>query len=261
VLQALGNTAPGYAPAEQPMSDRYWVGSCSHWNASVLSQGGYRPGRIEVVYPGARVDRFFRFFMPERQRLRLCFAGLIMPFKGAHVLVEALGRLHQLGIDFTAELAGETTNAEFLANLRAFAQRIGMADRIKYTGFLDRTGLSALFARSNVLVFPSLVEEGFGISQVEALAAGLVVVSSGTGGAREIIRDGVDGLLYSATNVQALAEKLHSLATDPDLFARLQHASQSRAMEFSVDHSVRKIEQCMEEMLQLTGGAKIASES
>jgi len=251
VLHALGNTAPGYAPQEQPVSPRYRIGSCSQWNASMVIKNGYSV-RTEVLYPGARVDRFFRFFLPERGRLRICFAGLVMPFKGVHILVEALAKLHQAGIDFTAEIAGETTDPQFLANLHDFARKTGMADKIKYTGFLDRKALSALFARSNVLVFPSLVEEGFGISHVEALAAGLVVVSSGTGGAREIIRDEVDGLLYPSENVQMLAEKLHALATKPELFATLQAASQRRASEFAVEHSVHKIEQCMEELIAMS---------
>ena len=248
VLQCIGNTAPGYVPTEQPPSSRYWMGACSHWLASVLKKGGYT-SRTEVVYPGARVDRFFRFHLPDRRRLRICFAGLVMPYKGVHILVEALARLHQSGIDFTAEIAGDSTNPQFISNLQDFIQRSGMTDRITFTGFLDRIQLPALFARSNVLVFPSIFEEPFGISHVEALAAGLVVVSSGTGGAREIIRDGVDGLLYSAENVQSLAEKLHALATNPELFAKLQAASQRRASTFAVEHSVLKIEQCMEELI------------
>jgi len=248
VLQCLGNTAPGYTPAETPQSPHYLIGSCSHWNAAAVKKNGYSM-RTDVVYPGARVDRFFRFHLPERRRLRICFAGLVMPFKGVHILVEALAKLHQAGVDFTAEIAGETTNPQFLNNLRDFAQKTGMADKIKYTGFLDRLELSALFGRSNVLVFPSLVEEGFGISQVEALAAGLVVVSTGTGGAREVIRDGVDGLLYPSENVLALAEKLYALTKDPELFARLQTAAQRRASEFAVEHSVLKIEQCMEQLI------------
>jgi predicted O-linked N-acetylglucosamine transferase (SPINDLY family) len=248
VLQCIGNTAPGYLPAEQPQSPRYWMGGCSQWITTVLKKSGYT-SRTEVVYPGARVDRFFRFDLPDRRRLRICFAGLVMPYKGVHILVEALARLHQSGVDFTAEIAGDTTNPQFISNLQDFIQRSGMIDRVKFTGFLDRLQLPALFARSNVLVFPSIFEEPFGISQVEALAAGLVVLSSGTGGAREIIRDGVDGLLYSAENVQSLAEKLHALATNPELFAKLQAASQRRASTFAVEHSVLKIEQCMEELI------------
>jgi len=113
---------------------------------------------------------------------------------------------------------------------------------VTFPGFLDRAGLSALFARSNVLVFPSIFNEPFGISQVEALAAGLVVVSSGTGGAREIIRDGVDGLLFPAGNAAELAARLLRLARDPALAAQLQKQSQARAAQFSVDAAVATIE-------------------
>ena len=93
-----------------------------------------------------------------------------------------------------------------------------------------------------MLVFPSRFEEPFGISQVEALAAGLVVVSSGTGGAKEIVRDGIDGLLFRAGDEADLAAKLIRLAREPDLMARLQRQGQSRATAFSVDAAVAKIE-------------------
>jgi len=249
VLQALGNPVPGYYPHEQPSSPRYWIGSCSHWNAAKLQSQGYSPGRVDVIYPGARVDRFFRVNLPDRQTLRICFAGLVMPFKGVRTLVDALGLLHQNGIPFHAELAGESTDPEFIKELKSMAAAYGFADRLHFTGFLDREGLSALFARNNVLVFPSIVEEGFGISQVEALASGLVVVSSGTGGAREIIRDRVDGLLFPAGNQRALAEALFQLHANPELFANLQANSQKRAIEFSVPKSVLKIEELITGLL------------
>jgi glycosyltransferase involved in cell wall biosynthesis len=249
VLHALGNKTPGYAPTEQPLSPFYWIGSASSWTGAILQGGGYTPGRIDVIYPGARIDRFFRLFMPDVRKLRICYAGLVMPFKGVQTLVDALVHLHSQGIDFTAEIAGEATDPNFPKELRATAEKYGFSGKLRFTGFLDRQGLAALFARSNVLVFPSIVEEAFGISQVEALAAGLVVVSSGTGGAKEIIRDGVDGMLFPAANPGPLAERLAALARDQELFTRLQKAGQQRAMEFSVDRSVSKIEQLFEEML------------
>ena len=100
-----------------------------------------------------------------------------------------------------------------------------------------------------VLVFPSQVPETFGISQVEAMAAGLVVVSSGTGGAQEVIRHDQDGLLFPANRADELAQQLFSLVQDPGRMERLQRAAQARAVSFSVEHSVRKIEQLVEELL------------
>jgi glycosyltransferase involved in cell wall biosynthesis len=83
---------------------------------------------------------------------------------------------------------------------------------------------------------------------VEALAAGLVVVSSGTGGAKEIIRNETDGLLFTAGDEADLTDKLTMLANDPELMARLQRQGQARAAAFSVENSVLKIEALADEL-------------
>jgi glycosyltransferase involved in cell wall biosynthesis len=257
VIQSLGNTNPGYSIDEQPFSPLYCVAPCSDWTGVVLQQAGYLPARIETVYPGARIDRFLRIHAPDLRRLRLCYASLVLPYKGADTLVEALAHLHQRGVDFTAEIAGDAPDAAFMEKLQNFVQQFGLADRVKFTGFLDRDDLAGLFARSNVLVFPSRFEEPFGISQVEAMISGLVVVTSATGGAKEIVRDGVDGLVFPNGNASALADRLQLLASKPELFTRLQEAGQSRAAEFSVDQAVCRIEQFFEQMLETAADAPV----
>lgn len=248
VLHALANALPGYAVVQMPAVPHYWVAPCSDWNGRVFRDAGFAPARIETLYPGARVDRFFRLFLPDTRRLRICYASLVLPYKGADTLVHALARLHAAGVDFTAEIAGDAPRPEFLAELLAVIDRAGMSAKVRFTGFLDRDGLSALFARSNVLVFPSRFQEPFGISQVEAMAAGLAVVSSGTGGAKEIVRDGVDGLLFESGNDGELAAKLQRLITEPGLLPRLQRQGQTRAAVFSVDRAVLRIEQLAHEL-------------
>lgn len=245
VLHAVANAAPGYAPDAQPSSSLYSVGPCSNWNGRALLAAGYRPRSMETLYPGARLELFYRPILPEVSRLRIAYASLVMPYKGAHVLIEALAMMHQAGVDFSAEIAGDSTSPEFMAQLRDFCVRAGMETKVRFTGFLGRSGLAALFARSNVLVFPSQFEEPFGISQVEAMAAGLVVVSSGTGGAAEIVRHGIDGLLFPASDRKALAAHLMMLARKPQLMLNLQLASQRRARDFSVESAVLNIERRM----------------
>lgn len=242
VLHAVANANPGFGVAELPADPHYWMAGCSDWNSDAIKHAGYTPARLETLYPGARVDRFFRLFLPDTQRLRICYASLMLPYKGADTLVRALVRLHEAGLDFEAEIAGDAPDAKFLAEMQELVRTRGLAEKVRFAGFLDRRGLAALFARSNVLAFPSRFQEPFGISQVEALAAGLVVVSSGTGGAREIIRDRVDGLLFNAGDDADLAGKLAMLARSPEAMARLQRQGQARAMAFAVENSVRKIE-------------------
>jgi len=255
VLHMLANAAPGYEVAACPTSPLYWVAPCSNWNGGAFLQGKFFASRIETVYPGARIDRFYRFFLPDTQKLRVAYASLVMPYKGAHILLQALARLHRAGIDFTAEIAGDSTDAAFLTTLQSYCAEVGMTEKVRFTGFLDRHELSALFARSNVLVFPSQFAEPFGISQVEALAAGLVVVSSGTGGACEIIRHGHDGLLFPAAEPKALAERLAALVRQPELFRTLQANGQKRALDFSVDRAVAKIERLVTALLDQSTSA------
>ena len=60
VLHAVANQMPGFVAKEQPLSSSYWIAPCSDWNGRVLQKAGYAAGRLSTVYPGARIDRFFR---------------------------------------------------------------------------------------------------------------------------------------------------------------------------------------------------------
>jgi glycosyltransferase involved in cell wall biosynthesis len=249
VLHAVANALPGYGETVQPRSPDYWMAPCSDWNGRALREAGYAPARMETVYPGARMDRFFRLFLPETAPLRICYASIVLPYKGPHVLVQALVRLRRRKIPFTAEIAGEAPDPEFLADLRDAVEAAGLEQQVRFPGFLDRAGLAAMFGRSNVLVFPSKFAEPFGISQVEAMAAGLVVVTSGTGGAGEIVRHETNGLVFNPDRPDDLAGQLGRLARDPALAARLQRAGQARAAELSTSQAVRRIEELVEEQI------------
>ncbi|WP_109105593.1 glycosyltransferase [Azospirillum sp. TSO35-2] len=254
VLHCLGNQHPGYGREAAPRSPLYRAGPASGWVAERLVEGGYGLPAT-VIHPGARVDYFHRAVMPVPDRLRIAFASLITLYKGPQTLINALGVLHRQGIDFDCTIAGEAPDADLLARCREFIEHQGMADKVRFTGFLDRRGLSDLFARSNVLVFPSVFQEPFGITHVEAMAAGLAVISSGTGGSAEILRDGVDGLLFPAEDHEALAARLRRLVEDRAAWARLALSGRDRARDFTVARSVDRIEAVFEELAAL----KVAS--
>ncbi len=250
VLHSLGNQTPSYHPQESIQSPLYTIAPASDWLGKNLLDQGYKVSNLSTVYPGARVDRFFKQFLPDIRRLRIAFAGLVMPYKGAHVLIDALSILKKSGIEFEADFAGDSTDEVYIRTLKEFVQNNGMAAQVRFNGFLDREGLAALFARCNVLVFPTQVPEAFGISQVEAMASGLIVITSGTGGTQEVIRHGIDGLVFEMGNAVSLAQNLTTLTVNPDLRNKLQINSQKRAMQFSVTESVVRIEKIAGEMLE-----------
>jgi predicted O-linked N-acetylglucosamine transferase (SPINDLY family)/glycosyltransferase involved in cell wall biosynthesis len=249
VIHSLGNQTPWYQAADSIHSPLYVIAPASDWLGRNLLSLGYTAPRLETVYPGARIDRFYRHFLPDARRLRIAFAGLVMHYKGPHILLDALIRLHQAGIDFEAEFAGDSITPDFVEKLRAAAAVHGIGDKVTFSGFLSRKELSALFARSNVLVFPTLVPEAFGISQVEAMAGGLIVLTSGTGGTTEIVRHLEDGIVFDPNDPGSLASWLGRLATDPNIRTRLQANARTRALKFSVTASVVVIERIAESLL------------
>lgn len=249
VVHCLGNQHPGYSPEEAPRSPLYRPGPASRWVDERLRESGYGFAETSILYPGARVDYFYRPVLPQRDRLRIAFASLYVVYKGPQVLLNALNLLHHAGIDFECVMAGEAPDAALLEQSRAFCERTGLAGKVRFQGFLDRRGMAALFARSNVLVFPSVFQEPFGISQVEAMAAGLTVVTSATGGSGEIVRHGVDGLHFASENHMDLAAKLRGLLEDRNGWARLAEAGRARAFDFAVSRSVDRIEKLFTDLL------------
>lgn len=249
VLHRLGNAYPGYEPAQSPQGSLFCLAGCSAWVNEGIRAKAYPISRYEVVPPGSPLTEYFRAWTPQRRRLQIAFAGLLMPYKGAHVLVNALAHLARAGIDFECTLAGDTTRPEYLESMRAVATEHGFLDRLHFPGFLDKAELAALYARSNVLVFPSVFEEPFGKTQIEAMAAGLLVISSGSGGASEIVEHGKTGLLFKAGDARALAERLAAAHQNPAASEKVALAGQARAFEFTTEASVDRIEAVFDELL------------
>jgi glycosyltransferase involved in cell wall biosynthesis/Flp pilus assembly protein TadD len=244
VIHHVGNDSPGYVVDDTPRSDLYRLAAASRWVRDVILQEGYPLGRISVVYPGALVKEFKMHILPAQDKLRVAYASIVLPYKGPQILIEALSSLHERGVDFHCSLAGSITDERFVDELRKFIADAGMEDKVEFLGFLPRKRLKGFFARHNVLAFPSVFQEPFGISQVEAMAAGLAVVSSGTGGAREIVEHGVSGLIFESENSESLARELLWLAENPEKWREIAREGQKRAMEeFDIEKSVDRLEQ------------------
>jgi len=255
VVHYLGNEFPAYTPQDYPRHNGYHVATASHWLKKDAIRRGYPFQDAHVIYPGAFVQSFEMPVPPDIDRLRIAYAGLVMDSKGPQVLVNALNILAEKGIDFVCFIAGGTINKRFLAGLTGVVQDLGLADKIHFTGQLDREGIRNLFAKSNVLVFPSLANETFGISQVEAMAAGLLAVTSAPGGAREVIEDGKSGLYFEAGNPVHLADQLLALTTDRLRWEDIALAGQRRAMDlFDIERSVDKLESLLGRILSRSDG-------
>ncbi len=154
----------------------------------------------------------------------------LQAWKGQSLLIAALGRLrNRLG--WVAWIAGgpqRPEEADYLRRLETEAAALGLAHRVRFIG--QRSDVPELLAAADVHCQPNLGPEPFGIAFVEALQAGLPVVSTRIGGAAEIVTDAC-GILTPPDDPSALAEALASLLDSPNLRARLGAAGPLRAKE------------------------------
>lgn len=253
VQHHVGFVHAPFPPSAWPASNRYRMVAASKAVRSALVSAGLPASAARVVYPGVR-NEFFgvdRVGMPaplepngSRQRpLKVCFAGLLMASKGAHTLIEALVKLQQQGVKVQASLAGESFQSGYREQLETLLKKHNLDGTVQFVGQLGRQALARFYALHHVGVFPSIHPEAFGIVAAEMMAAGLVVVSSGVGGARELINDGRTGLLFQPGDSQKLASCLMRLASDAKLLNSLSKAGQRKAQQrFSVEASAATLE-------------------
>lgn len=135
------------------------------------------------------------------------------PLKGHAVLLDALATLRGR-TGWTCRIAGGAQRSHekrYMESLRAKASALGIADRVEFLG--DRSDVQRLLAGSDIYCQPNVEPDAFGLSLVEAMAAGLPVVTSAIGGAKEIV-DASCGVLVRPRDATRLASELSALLDD-----------------------------------------------
>ncbi|NJO42201.1 MAG: glycosyltransferase family 4 protein [Cyanobacteria bacterium RU_5_0] len=246
------NARPGYLAEYAPRTPLYQYITCSDWIKNHLQEHGYPTETAQTIYPGAAVEEFYQPYLLPHDHLRIVYASLVMPYKGADVLIEALSVLNAMDVEFTASIAGGSLQPDFVYALKEFVESEEMSDRVQFMGALSREQLKELYLTHNVLVFPSRFQEPFGISQIEAMAAGLTLITSGTGGAGEIVEHGNDGFIFEAENSLDLADILSSLPRHPEEWEAVTHAGQQTALhKFNQAHAIEKLESVLFQLAHL----------
>jgi glycosyltransferase involved in cell wall biosynthesis len=164
--------------------------------------------------------------------------GRLSPWKGQHVLIDALTRLpttHAMLVG--APLFGEDAYAERLA---ADAKALGVDGRVHFMGF--RADVPRLTRAADVVVHTSTAPEPFGRVLVEGMLAARPVIATDAGGAREIVRHGETGILVPPGDADALADAVASLLANRDAMAAMGAAGRARALaHFSLGATLRGV--------------------
>lgn len=198
------------------------------------------PGRVEIVPNGVDVRRFSDPGPPAQGlpgSRRILWVARLDPQKGFPVMVRAFARVAAELDDVSLVVVGDGRDRDALG-LLSKADR----DRVAVLGTVAHDHLPAYHAAADVFASPATGQESFGITLVEAMAAGLPVVATDIPGYREVLTDGVEGLLVPPGDPDALAGALRRVLTDPDLASRLAAAGRGRAEGYSWDAVAPRLE-------------------
>ena len=227
--------------------DGHWVGSCCEMhrlamqrvldNSDALLIGGEsfitevseRLGTARerfTIVPGA-VDTQ-RFHPADESRVgeagdpvRLLYHGRVDRRKGALDFLDALDRLRDRGVRFSAVVSGVGPD---LDACKAHAAALGLDEgQLRFTGYADYDAVPAIFRAADVHVSPTY-GEGFSNTILEAMASGLANVSCFAVGVNDCLRDGENGLLIEPGDVEGQANALRSLIEDSALRRRIAQA-------------------------------------
>ena len=175
----------------------------------------------------------------KRQNLVL-FLGRLEAQSGIFDLLQAVAALRVAVPDVRLVCAGEGDRA----GVCHVAERLGIGDVVKFTGWVGPSGKRALLENAAAFVLPSGAE-GVPASLLEVMAAGVPVVASpGAGGVAEVVVDGVSGLLVAPGDTAALSRCLRKLLLERALGARIGAAGrESVRLRFAPERSIARLEE------------------
>jgi glycosyltransferase involved in cell wall biosynthesis len=182
---------------------------------------------------------------------RFLYVGQVVPHKGVHTLIEAFVRLASVAAPGNVSLTvvGGGIRADYIAMLRNTVRSHGLSDRVQFRELLPRAELPAIYREHDVLVCPSIWQEPFGLTQVEAMACGIPVIGTGTGGSAEILTEET-ALRFPPDDAEALADRMATLAADPDRRRRMGEAALRRVADhFDLDRQVGETEAFLQQAL------------
>lgn len=207
---------------------------------------GFEFPSSEIIYGGVPRKVFYEPIDTRRykaERLRLLYAGQITQDRALHTVIEALGRLDPLvrsRLNFS--VAGGNGPPDYLEHIMTKVAQLHLGDCVKFLGKIAHEEMPRIYKCSDVLVFPSIRDEGLPLTMVEAMLAGCAVITTGSGGAMEVAN--LAGLpLFPKEDSRALTELLTRLVCGRAWVREIAtHGQQVALQEFTSDRMVQKIE-------------------
>lgn len=229
------------------------VSCVSRYVRNKLVQAGALPHGARVIYNGIDPQPFLDAAAARRSSpdlLRLVYTGGLVPHKGVHTAIEALGILRRQGeaqrLHLTVVGGGPPA---YEARLRQRVRDLELSACVTFRGPVPREQIAKILADHDIFLFTSVYEEPIARSVMEAMAAGLAVIGTAVGGQPEILVEGITGLTYPPDDAPRLAELILQLSQDAAQAGRLAVAGRQAVLErFTLERMVDEMEGWLKEI-------------
>lgn len=204
------------------------------------------PRQVAVIPNGVEVSRFNSLAPADAiTRLNLnglkpiIFVGRLHEEKGVKYLIEAMQHVRNKCPDAILMIVGDGPERDTLKELTS---SLGLDGCIRYCGNIANKDVPLYLRASDIFVLPSL-SEGFPVTVLEAMAAGLPIISTRITGLPEIVKDSINGFLVRPKDPIALGEKIVTLLEDSSLREKISGNNIERVKDYSWDNVVLKLEE------------------
>lgn len=181
----------------------------------------------KVIPMGVDTDVFKpRPFRPLGKVLEILFVGRLSEQKGSQYLCQAAQLLKDFDVPARITIIGD---GDYRADLEAYVRQHGLESSVSFIGGVPHEKIASYYQKADVLVGPSIEskdgwQEAFGLVFAEASAAGLPIIATDTGGIKDIVHNGINGLIVPQKDAEAIAQAIIKLRDDPELYRAMVKA-------------------------------------
>ena len=228
----------------------------AHFGSQYLKQLTLQAGKpvshAKVIYWGVDINQFQYRRSSTSDFRRILYIGQLSPHKGVHTAIEAIELLLKKNKAKRIELtiAGGTIFPEYEEHLKNLVSTFGLERKVRFTGFILREHLPKIYQSHDILIFPSIWDEPFGITLLEAMASGLSIVATANGGSAEILKNEVNSLVFPKEDAHECANNLLKLIENQDLNEKIRLSGRQMVEDkFRIERTIDGIEQYLYEAI------------
>lgn len=210
-------------------AEKNFFGSCSLFDSSIRCIPAHAHYTIYNALPG-----YIQIANKKRENKDIITIGVVSRLehiKGMDLVVPAFAKVYEKNKNIRLLVVGD---GSLRHQMEEDASRSHLCKIIEFAGMQQQRDLQSYYDKIDVLLMPSR-SEGFGLTAIEGMARGCVLVASNTGGLPEVVKEGYVGLLHQPESVDDLANKICSLIENPKLLEQMRTHLQDYVQQFTFE--------------------------